>query len=123
MGSIAAGFGTMIAAVPKASYAIGKKKYLAGIDTETSSLRSSKSSDSLHKPTPSDATSMLKKAKSDTPSTLKKSKSDQSSASLPHVHREDSMEYRKMKRELGQQGFGRVLKGLVQGIWLAVWLN
>jgi hypothetical protein len=34
----------------------------------------------------------------------------------PHVHREDSVEYKNMKKQLGQQGFGKALKGLVQGI-------
>ena len=108
MGSIAVGFGTMFAAPPKALFTMGKKKCQNGTESETSSSRSSiMSTESVQKSLPS----------ADTISTLRKSPTENSWLSgVSHIHREDSVEYKKMKKELGQQGVGRALKGIAQGI-------
>jgi hypothetical protein len=137
MGSIAAGVGTAFAAPPRALYAIAAKKCKKGSDSETSSLRLSM--DSVRNAPQSEGSSTIVSSPlnkplsdysggSDTSDTLKKAQSDQSRTTQsrprklkkpnfePHVHREDSVEYKNMKKQLGQQGFGKALKGLVQGI-------
>jgi|SRR5579859_1871740 len=107
MGSVAVGFGTMIAAPPKALYSFAKTRRKA-CDSDTWSLDSEKSSGSFDNSRPS----RLR------PGGVEMKKSHSDSGVQTHIHREESTAYKTLKKELGQQGLGRVLKATVDGILL-----
>ena len=116
MGSIAVGFGTMLAAPSKALYSIAVKHHKT-MDAETMSIQSDKSAkfprDSVKK-------SVLYNISGGV--SMRKSQSDQSSIAapsfvVPPFERADTID-RQLKRDLGPNGIGRVLKATVEGIWL-----
>jgi len=125
MGSIAVGFGTMLAAPSKALYGIAVRGYKATdgetmkvTETETSSLKSEKSSEIVPVASPESSISGGSKAKRSFlrgigGSSMKRTRSDGSSASIPH--RAESMEYQTFKEDVGSKGLGRVLKASIEG--------
>jgi hypothetical protein len=112
MGSIAVGFGTMLAAPSKALYAVAVRKNKSP-DTETSSIFSDRSADS-DSGLRSIKKSVLRSLSGGT--SMKKTNSDQSDQSItpPLFHHTDSMEYVKLKKDMGK-GFGKVLKATAEG--------
>jgi hypothetical protein len=107
MGSIAVGFGTMLAAPSKALYAVAVKG-IKGCDADTSSIRSDGSGRSSIK--------SAKQSLAQGGTSMEKTHSDQSSGSRPHATHVDSMEYKQLKRGFGAKGLGRVLRTVGEGI-------
>jgi len=111
MGSIAAGFGTMLAAPPKALYTAALRTQKKGSDSETSSIASTEISDKS--PERSPRRKFLRATE------MKRSNSDQSDLSS-QSRRLESMEYQQFKKDLGSKGIGRVVKATIDGIF-ALW--
>lgn len=154
MGSVAVGFGTILAAPSKAicSYVTQRKQTtniealslatenyqtspLASplatpldspassprvsrefkyIDSETSSITSLDSPEKVHKP------NKLRKNVRRTifgGTEMRRTLSDQSNMSTQSTqpHREDSAQYKQFKKDVGPQGLGRVVKGIIDG--------
>jgi len=115
MGSIAVGFGTMLAAPSKALYSIAVK-HRKTMDADTMSIQSNKSAEFPRDPV---RKSVLRNVSGGV--SMQKSQSDQSSFAAPsfvappfeHAGTIDT----RLKRDLGSKGIGRVLKATVEGIW------
>jgi hypothetical protein len=107
MGSIAVGFGTMLAAPSKALYAVAVQKR-KGADGETSSIASGKSAEFDSQPI---RKGFLRKATS-----MQRSLSDQSSGSSidPLSKRSETIQ-RQFNKDVGSKGIGRILKATVEG--------
>jgi len=127
MGSIAVGFGTMLAAPSKALYGIAVRGYKAtdgdttkGTETETSSIRSDKSNEIIPVESPHSGSTERSKTRKTFlrdiygSTSMKRTRSDGSS-SVPPVRRAESMEYQTFKEDVGSKGLGRVLKASVEG--------
>ena len=113
MGSIAVGFGTMLAAPSKALYSVAVKHRKA-MDVETMSIQSSKSAEFLPDSVKKSALRNISGGV-----TMQKSRSDQSSPVAPSFvappfERANTIDTR-LKRDLGSKGLGRVLKATVEG--------
>jgi len=111
MGSIAAGFGTMLAAPPKALYTAALRTH-KGSDSETSSIASTEISDKS--PERSPRRKFLRATE------MKRSNSDQSDLSS-QSRRLESTEYQQFKKDLGSKGIGRVVKATIDGIFRFLW--
>jgi hypothetical protein len=110
MGSIAAGFGTMLAAPPKALYTAAIRTH-KGSDSETSSIISTE--------TPGNSPQKSARRKFLGATEMKRSQSDQSDLSSQSRHSE-SMEYHQFKKDLGSKGLGRVVKATIDGTFPSV---
>jgi hypothetical protein len=124
MGSIAVGFGTMLAAPSKALYGIAVRGYKAtdgdttkGTETETSSIVSDKSGEIVPVESPSSTTTGGSKARKSflRGIGMKRTQSDQSSSTISQANRAESMEYHDFKENVGAKGLGRVLKASIEG--------
>jgi hypothetical protein len=156
MGSIAVGFGTILAAPSKALFAAATQRkqatdlealslatgsYLNSpiaspldsplgspvasprvsrefkyIDSDTVSISSDGSTEKPHK-----ANKLRKNVRRNIfgATEMRRTLSDQSSiTSQPQPHREDSMQYKQFKKDVGSKGLGRVVRGIVDGITL-----
>jgi hypothetical protein len=153
MGSIAVGFGTILAAPSKALFAAATQRkhatdlealslatgnYLTSpiaspvdspldspvvsprvslefkyIDSDTASISSDGSPEKPHK-----ANKLRKNVRRNIfgATEMRRTLSDQSSiTSQPQTHREDSMQYKQFKKDVGSKGLGRVVRGIVDG--------
>jgi hypothetical protein len=107
MGSIAAGFGTMLAAPPRALYTVALRNR-KGSDSETSSIHSTE--------TPERSPKRLIRRKFLGASEMRRSNSDQSDLSSRY-RRSESIEYQHFKEEVGSKGLGRVVKATIDGLF------
>lgn len=124
MGSIAVGFGTMLAAPSKALYGIALRSHKGTesvTETETSSIGSDKSNEitPVESPYSGSSTEGSKVRKTFLrgvygSTSMKRTRSDGSS-SIPPVHRAESVEYQTFKEDVGSKGLGRVLKASIEG--------
>jgi len=129
MGSIAVGFGTMLAAPTKVLYGVAVRGYKGtdgdittkGTEAETSSIVSDKSNEITPIESPksgsTDGSQIKKKFLRGIygSTSMKRTQSDQSSGTISHVHRAESMEYQTFKEDVGSKGLGRILKASVEG--------
>ena len=128
MGSIAVGFGTMIAAPSKALYGLAVRNYKVTDtestnpnETELSSLKSDKFSERASIDSPaSRSTEGSKVRKSFLRSmygstSMNRTQSDQSLSTNAQVRRAESIEYQTFKKDVGAKGLGRVVKASVEG--------
>ena len=109
MGSIAVGFGTMLAAPSKALYAVAVKNRRIP-DGETSSINSDKSLDFDPQPIRKTVLGNISGG-----TAMEKTQSDQGGSTItPHVDRSETIHHR-LKKDLGSKGLGRILKATVEG--------
>jgi hypothetical protein len=119
MGSIAVGFGTMLAAPSKALYAVAVN-YRKPSDGETSSVKSGgsssrKSNDSVEKFDPQPIRKSALQAYGGI--AMQKTQSDQSGSTIAsHVNRATTIDYQ-LKKDLGPKGLGRILKAAAEGMY------
>lgn len=123
MGSIAVGFGTMLAAPSKALYGIALRSHKGTesvTETEASSIKSDKSNEITPVESPRSGSTEGSKVRKTFlrgiygGTSMKRTRSDGSS-SIPPVHRAESVEYQTFKEDVGSKGLGRVLKASIEG--------
>jgi len=120
MGSIAVGFGTMLAAPSKALYAAAMKKAKT-FDSETSSIRSVGSFDSARDFKRSKKSILRSFASADSGSVpMQKTLSDQSvpsrtSSRTPPRSITPSIDQENERKDYGQKGLGKVIKSTLEG--------
>ena len=108
MGSIAVGFGTMLAAPSKALYSVAVKHHKT-MDVETMSIQSNTSYEFRPDAVKKSVLGSISGGVS-----MQKSQSDQSSFVAPPFEHANTIDTR-LKRDLGSKGIGRVLKATVEG--------